>query len=51
MGRDVVIIKKGKGRTGNIESAFLKDETEIYNLSFQTVRAIMVKIKVDINPP
>lgn len=51
MGRDVVIDKKRKLASGNIESAFLKDDTEIYNLAFQTERTIKVKIEVDINPP
>lgn len=51
LGRDVVIAKKEKTATGNIESAFLKDNTEIVNLSFQTERTIKVKIEVDIDPP
>lgn len=51
MGRDVVIDRKIKRGSGNIESAFLKDNTEIYNLTFQTERAIKVKIEVDIDPP
>jgi hypothetical protein len=36
---------------GNFESAFLKDDTEIYNVTFRTEKAIKVKIEVDINPP
>ncbi len=51
MGRDVVIDKKRKIASGNIESAFLKDDTEIYNLAFQTERTIKVKIEVDTSPP
>jgi len=51
MGRDVIIIKKTKSISSNIESAFLKDNTEIYDLTFQTERSIKVKIEVDINPP
>jgi predicted nucleotidyltransferase component of viral defense system len=51
LGRDVVITRKEKSITGNIESAFLKDNTEIYDLSFQTERAIKVKIEVDTDPP
>ncbi|MEX0986529.1 MAG: nucleotidyl transferase AbiEii/AbiGii toxin family protein [Bacteroidales bacterium] len=50
-GRDVIIEKKEKRSSGNIESAFLKDDTEIYNLSFRTERTIKVKIEVDTNPP
>jgi predicted nucleotidyltransferase component of viral defense system len=51
LGRDVVITRKEKSVSGNVESAFLKDNTEIYDLTFQTVRAIKVKIEVDIDPP
>jgi predicted nucleotidyltransferase component of viral defense system len=51
MGRDVTITKKVKSLTSNVESAFLKDDTEIYNLAYQTERTIKVKIEVDINPP
>ena len=51
LGREVVISKKEKSFSGNIESAFLKDDTEIYDLSIQTERTIKVKIEVDINPP
>lgn len=51
LGREVVINKKEKSFSGEIESAFLKDNTEIYNLAFQTERTIKVKIEVDTNPP
>lgn len=51
LGRDVVITRKEKNVSGNVESAFLKDNTEIYDLTFQTERAIKVKIEVDIGPP
>lgn len=51
LGREVVINKKEKNFSGDIESAFLKDDTEIYNLAFQTERTIKVKIEVDTNPP
>ena len=50
-GRDVVITKKDKLTLGKVESAFLKDETDVYNLTFQTERAIKVKIEIDIYPP
>lgn len=50
-GRDVIIDKKQKIFPGNIESAFLKDDTEIYNLTFRTERTVKVKIEVDTNPP
>jgi len=51
LGRNVVITRKEKSISTDIESAFLKDNTEIYNLAFQTERAIKVRIEVDINPP
>ena len=50
-GRDVLITKKEKKRQTKIESAFLKDTTEQYELSFKTNRDIKIKIEVDINPP
>lgn len=36
LGRDVVITKKDKKNFGKIESAFLKDSTEVYDVAFQT---------------
>lgn len=50
-GRDVVITKKDKLTLGKVESAFLKDETDVYDLTFQTERTIKVKIEIDIKPP
>ena len=51
LGRDILISKKKKKINTNIESAFLKDDTAIYNLQFKTERNIKIKIEVDINPP
>lgn len=34
-----------------MESAFLKDTTDVYDISFQTERSIKVKIEVDTVPP
>lgn len=51
LGRDVVINKKQKNKETNIKSAFLKDDTAIYNLHFRTERRIKIKIEVDVNPP
>jgi len=51
MGREVIINKKIKSISRNIESAFLKDDTEMVDLTFQTERTIKVKIEVDVNPP
>jgi predicted nucleotidyltransferase component of viral defense system len=50
-GREVVINKKEKKNISNIESAFLKDDTAIYNLQFRTERNVKIKIELDINPP
>lgn len=36
LGREVTITKKDKKNVGRVESAFLKDTTDVYNLSFQT---------------
>ena len=51
LGRDVVIAKKEKKQPTNVESAFLKDDTAIYNLQFQTEKNVKIKIEVDVNPP
>lgn len=51
LGRDVVISKKEKKQQSNIESAFLKDDTVIYNLQFRTEQQVKIKIAVDTNPP
>lgn len=51
LGRNVEITKKDKRNFGKVESAFLKDTTEVYNVSFQTEKAIKIKIEVDTNPP
>lgn len=50
-GREVVITKKDKMTLGKVESAFLKDQTDVYNLTFQTEKSIKVKIEVDTKPP
>lgn len=51
LGRNVEITQKDKRNFGKVESAFLKDTTEVYNVSFQTEKAIKIKIEVDTNPP
>lgn len=51
LGREVIITKKEKKTQTNVESAFLKDDTSVYNLQFSTERSIKIKIEVDINPP
>lgn len=51
-GRKVEIKKKEKrNRNNNVESAFLKDNTDVYNLTFQTEKSVKIKIEVDTHPP
>ena len=51
LGREVIISRKNKSIKTPIESAFLKDNTEIYNIAFQTQKSVKIKIEVDTNPP
>lgn len=51
LGREVTITKKDKRHFGKVESAFLKDDTDVYNISFQTEKSLKIKIEVDTNPP
>ncbi|RHJ86471.1 nucleotidyl transferase AbiEii/AbiGii toxin family protein [Parabacteroides sp. AM08-6] len=51
VGREVEIKKKDKKNFGKVESAFLKDNTDVYDVSFQTDKSIRIKIEVDIQPP
>ena len=51
VGRSVSITKKDKKNFGKVESAFLKDNTDVYDISFQTEKSIKVKIEVDTAPP
>ena len=51
IGRKVVITKKDKRTFGMVESAFLKDNTQLYDVAFQTEKSIKIKIEVDTNPP
>ena len=51
VGREVEIKKKGKKSFGKVESAFLKDNTDVYDVSFQTDKSIKIKIEVDTQPP
>ena len=51
VGREVEIKKKDKKGFGKVESAFLKDNTDVYDVSFQTDKSIKIKIEVDIQPP
>ncbi|MBN2262233.1 MAG: nucleotidyl transferase AbiEii/AbiGii toxin family protein [Prolixibacteraceae bacterium] len=51
LGREINIDKKEKKTESHIESAFLKDNTDIYNLKFQTEKTVKIKIEVDKDPP
>ena len=46
-----MINKKEKKKQTNVESAFLKEDTAIYNLQFRTEQTVKIKIEVDVNPP
>ena len=51
VGRTVEITKKNKKGFGKVESAFLKDNTDVYDISFQMEKSIKIKIEVDTLPP
>lgn len=51
VGRQVEIKKKDKKNFGKVESAFLKDNTDVYDVYFQTDKSIKIKIEVDTRPP
>ena len=50
VGKEIEINKKIKTAKTNIESAFLKENTEIYDLQFTTEKRIKIKIEVDTQP-
>lgn len=51
VGHEVEIKKKYKKSFGKVESAFLKDNTDVYDVSFQSDKSIKIKIEVDTQPP
>ena len=51
VGREVEITKKDKRSFGKVESAFLKDTTNVYDISFSTEKSTKIKIEVDTQPP
>jgi predicted nucleotidyltransferase component of viral defense system len=51
LGRKVEIYKKEKKEQSKEESAFLKDNTDIYNIQFQTETSVKIKLEVDKDPP
>lgn len=44
VGRKVEIKKKDKKSFGKVESAFLKDTTDVYDISFQTERSLLSRL-------
>lgn len=50
-GKDITISRKEKTKSSRIESAFLKENTETYDISFQTEKQIKIKLEVDTDPP
>lgn len=51
IGMHVEIVKKDKKTFGRVESAFLKEDTEVYDIKFQSRKMLKVKIVLDTNPP
>ena len=50
-GHEVIIQKKDKKMFGRVESAFLKENTEVFDIKFQTKKTVKVKIEMDPDPP
>lgn len=51
VGRTVEIKKKDKRNFGKVESAFLKDNTDVFDVTFHTEKSVKIKIEVDTCPP
>ena len=51
IGMPVEIVKKDKKTFGRVESAFLKENTETYDIKFQTRKTLKVKIELAPAPP
>ena len=50
-GHEVIIQKKDKKMFGRVESAFLKENTEVFDIKFQTKKTVKIKIEMDTDPP
>lgn len=50
-GKDVEIASRRKGRPSQIESAFLKESSAVYDIGFTTEKRLKVKLEVDTDPP
>ena len=51
VGREVEITKKDKTRFSKVDSAFLKDDTDVYDVVVKTEKSLKIKIEVDTQPP
>ena len=49
-GKQVEITQKHKKVFSNIESAFLKNDTQTYDVALPNQKSIKIKIEVDVNP-
>lgn len=47
----LLLLQKRKRKDTKVESAFLKEDTAIYDLKFKTDKDIKIKIEVDTEPP
>ena len=50
-GKNVEIKMKHKGMPSAIESAFLKESSDVFDIGFTTEKRLKVKVEVDIDPP
>jgi len=50
-GKQIEILAKRKSRPTNVESAFLKETSDVYDIGFSTEKRIKVKLEVDVLPP
>ena len=50
-GKDVEIKMRHKGQPSAIESAFLKETSDVFDIGFTTEKRLKVKIEVDVDPP
>jgi len=51
VGREVIITRKEKKADTRVESAFLKDNTAMYDVRFRTENSVKIKLEVDVDPP
>lgn len=51
LGLDVIITEKEKNKQTSIVSAFLKNNSDVYNLQVKNQKEFKIKLEVDTNPP